>query len=129
MFYLLIFNLICTWSKLATLDDQIMKHKMVSDVLDNQAHIRNSLTKLSKDITGLDFDALKRKHIKEWRANKKAMIQDTAMRLTAMTQGKNPEQFLKEQKEAMDKAKERALKSRKWIILAVIVFIAYKKLV
>ncbi len=101
---------------------------MVDEVLNNEKHIRNSLVQLTKDITGEDFDQLKKKYIKEWRQSKRDMIQNTAMRLTAMAQGKEYEQFEQERKDQMEKMKVRAQKSRKFIVGAIILFIAYKKL-
>ena len=50
------------------------------------------------------------------------------MRITALMQGKDPDQFIQEIKDKQSAMQQKAGKARKWVVLAVIAFIAYKKL-
>ena len=126
--YLLLFNLICTWGKLSVVDEQHIKMTKVNQLLENQESIVSKLKQLTKDETGVSFGEFKKKYKRDWDTNRQQVMRDSGMRITALMQGKDPEQFIQEIKDKQSAMQQRAVKWRKWIVLPVIAFIAYKKL-
>ena len=74
------------------------------------------------------FGPLKKKYKRDWDTNRQQVMRDSGMRITAVMQGKDPEQFIQEIKDRQSAMQQKAGKARKWVVLAVIAFIAYKKL-
>jgi hypothetical protein len=126
--YLLLFNLICTWGKLSVVDEQHIKMTKVSQLLENQEIIVSKLKQLSREEAGVAFGPLKKKYKRDWDTNRQQVMRDSGMRITAVMQGKDPEQFIQEIKDRQSAMQQKAGKARKWVVLAVIAFIAYKKL-
>ena len=126
--YLLLFNLICTWGKLSVVDEQAIKMTKVNQLLENQEIIVSKLKQLSKEEAGVTFGTLKKKYKRDWDTNRQQVMRDSGMRITAVMQGKDPDQFIQEIKDKQSAMQQKAGKARKWVVLAVIAFIAYKKL-
>ena len=126
--YLLLFNLICTWGKLSVVDEQHIKMTKVSQLLENQEIIVSKLKQLSREEAEVAFGPLKKKYKRDWDTNRQQVMRDSGMRITAVMQGKDPEQFIQEIKDRQSAMQQKAGKARKWVVLAVIAFIAYKKL-
>ena len=122
------FNLICTWGKLSVVDEQHIKMTKVNQLLENQEIIVSKLKQLSREETGVTFGSLKKKYKRDWDANRQQVMKDSGMRITALMQGKDPEQFIQEFKDKQTAMQQKAVKGRKWIVLVVIAIIAYKKL-
>jgi len=120
--------LICTWGKLSVVDEQHIKMTKVNQLLENQEIIVSKLKQLSREETGVSFGALKKKYKRDWDTNRQQVMKDSGMRITALMQGKDPEQFIQEFKDKQTAMQQKAVKGRKWIVLVVIAIIAYKKL-
>lgn len=94
--YLLIFNLICTWGKLSVVDEQQVRMTKVSQVVENQLKIIDKLGELVKDETNIDFAKLKLKYQKEWRTNRTKTLKDTGLRIAAVVNNKDPDEYIKQ---------------------------------
>ncbi len=68
----------------------------VDQVYKNQSEIVKRLNQLVNEEANVNIPQLKKKYKKEWAANRLQIMQDSSMKITALAQGKDPEQFIKE---------------------------------
>lgn len=104
-FYLLLFSLICGYTKIMERDESaVSKNDLVNTMVANQAFIEASLVELAKSGehgAGLDFREVKKKYLKEWRQIKLKMRAELGMKVAAVVQGKDPEEFIKNRNSAI----------------------------
>ena len=106
LLYLLLFNLVCSFSKLTKVNDDqsAVKQHLVNTIINQQTQIEETLMELAKDAeygAGIDFREVKTRYIKDWRQTKLKMRGELGMKVAAMQQGKDPEQFVQERKNAI----------------------------
>lgn len=109
----------------------VSKNDMVKIMLANQVHIESRLVELAKsdvDGAGMDFRALKNTYLQDWRQMKRKIQVETGMKTFALSQGKDPEEFIKQRNLSIANAQEKGQKMRKVVIGIVIAIVAYKKL-
>lgn len=76
----------------------VSKNDLVNTMVLNQQHIEGMLVDLAKDSehgAGFNFRDVKTRYLKEWRQYKLRMRGELGMKLHAVMQGKDPEEFVK----------------------------------
>lgn len=123
--YFLVFDLLCVFSKLNSGLQEKQKSDNITKILENQ----KAIEKLLEGEAPFNFKAIKKAHLKEWNKKKQELLMKTNQAVHAITLGKDPEQFAKDQVAQVAVIQERGKKMRNACFGVIIVFIAYKKLV
>ena len=129
LFYFLAFDLLCAFSKLFSTDPDTtrIRNSRVNEITANQKAIEDHLAKIYKDEKGGNFRAEKAPHSKEWKAEKAKVLQKMNLTIAALKMGKTYEELQALQNNPL-KAPEGMAKVRQYCGLALIAYIAYKKL-